>query len=423
MQPDNSTEPCMGLQSKSHGLPSVYALATTYVTFAILSVTAYKAGSRRNVACIALMTASIGWKSVVEIVQHHVTSLCASSAVIVAFVLTRLATANFVPMNTVVDPQCFPDPLRPILLPCRTTHTRLFPKAHSLDYSYLFVGVPIGWTGSVGSILTSGKDSSSPWFSVHQEDYLARGTHQLGLQGKLNDYLLSQSIDPALVAGAFLVTAPRFLGFSFNPVSFWYLYDHDMLLRYMILEVNNTFDERRMYFLEHDSDKGSDKFKQEWKKDFHVSPFNDRSGFYSLTAIDPFAVPDVISVDNTIVLKSEEGKPKLVARVFTTEKGIDASSLTRLRSLVFVIKWWWVGFMTNPRILREARILWVKQLQLYYRPEVSAGSIGRNETPEEVVFERALEGYLQDLCCTSGHEINYTSAAGPRQGQEEAHQT
>ncbi|KAL8954704.1 MAG: hypothetical protein Q9183_006972, partial [Haloplaca sp. 2 TL-2023] len=55
----------------------------------------------------------------------------------------------------------------------------------------------------------------------------------------------------------------------------------------MILEVNNTFDERRMYFLknlnpdeqnqvETTTDPPKPKFKTTWPKDFHVSPFNSR---------------------------------------------------------------------------------------------------------------------------------------------------
>jgi DUF1365 family protein len=47
-----------------------------------------------------------------------------------------------------------------------------------------------------------------------------------------------------------LITAPKLLGYSFNPVSFWYLYSADRKLSAMILEVNNTFDERHIYFLE-----------------------------------------------------------------------------------------------------------------------------------------------------------------------------
>ena len=88
--------------------------------------------------------------------------------------------------------------LVPLLLPCRTTHTRIFPRKHSFSYSYLFVGIPIGWQGSAGSLLSAdmklpnNKWGKSTWFSVDSADYLQRGNGAQGLRGKLDDYLRTQ---------------------------------------------------------------------------------------------------------------------------------------------------------------------------------------------------------------------------------------
>ena len=92
------------------------------------------------------------------------------------------------------------NPLRPLVFPCRTTHTRLFPKKHSFSYSYLFVGVPVGWRGSVGSFFSADLKSLSSkdlrqehgWLRVESADYLNRGDNVHGLQGKLDSYLQSQ---------------------------------------------------------------------------------------------------------------------------------------------------------------------------------------------------------------------------------------
>lgn len=325
--------------------------------------------------------------------------------------------------------------LKPCLLPCRTTHSRLLPTKHSFSYSYLYVGIPVGWTGRAGSILSADSDldkrnTRKTWFSVAAEDYLARGVHELGLKGKLQDYLTSQGVSPGIYPYAYLVTAPRFLGFSFNPVSFWYLYDSKRSLAAMILEVNNTFDERRMYFMERraDSEESNDlgvKFAQEWPKDFHVSPFNDRGGAYSVQSTDPFApsIDDLYKVDNNIVLKSEDGKPKLVARVFSTEPGIDARTMTTWETFVFVLCWWWVGFMTNPRILKEARTLWAKKLQVYYRPEVLSSSISRQETPDEIKLEVFFRDLLHQLGVVTRSTFHYTAAAGPARAKQIAIQS
>ena len=91
-------------------------------------------------------------------------------------------------------------PLKPILFPCRTSHTRIFPKNHSFSYSYLFVAIPVGWRGWISSLLTAdlkslpwrGRKPKIGWFNVDSADYLARGDSMHGLRGKLDTYLESQ---------------------------------------------------------------------------------------------------------------------------------------------------------------------------------------------------------------------------------------
>lgn len=313
--------------------------------------------------------------------------------------------------------------LQPMIFPCRTTHSRFYPQVHSFAYTYLYVGIPVGWSGRAGTLLSAENVRSRrrlrSWFSVEAEDYLARGLHPDGLVGKLQDYLRAQNVDAGKYPQAYLVTAPRFLGYSFNPVSFWYLYDDKEALSAMILEVNNTFDERRMYLLQHDRTVEEDAsfsanaltFSQAWPKDFHVSPFNDRQGFYSLNASDPYT-SNIAKVDNNVTLRSTEGRPKLVARVFSTANPVLPKSLSTFASLKFVLAWWWVGLTTDIRILREARKLWMKGLQVFYRPEVFVSSIGRRAAVEEEVLEKQFRVWLKTAVNAFPEKIRivYTAA-------------
>jgi len=66
----------------------------------------------------------------------------------------------------------------------------------------------------------------------------------------------------------------------------------------------------------------------------------------------------ILRIDGNIVLKTADRKDKIVAQVFSTASALDAISMMRWQTLAFVFHWWWVAFMTNPRILHEARILW-----------------------------------------------------------------
>lgn len=77
-----------------------------------------------------------------------------------------------------------------------------------------------------------------------------------------------------------LLTQPRFLGYWFNPVSFWLLIDGDALIA-AIAEVNNTFGDRHSYLL---ARPGLEPIKADTPltapKVFHVSPFQDVAGEY-----------------------------------------------------------------------------------------------------------------------------------------------
>lgn len=288
----------------------------------------------------------------------------------------------------------------------------MFPQKHSFSYSYLFVGVPVGMVGRSGQALSV--DGSPPsWFNIRARDYLFRGGEGLSLSKKLQTYLERQGISERHYSFAYLVTAPRFLGYSFNPVSFWYIYDADAQLKYMILEVNNTFDERRIYLLRpgsidedlvpEDDTKSSNAlyFKETWQKDFHVSPFNSRKGTYSLRAIDPLAAFEEfghVKVDNNIVLRSDKDHPKLVARVFSTESPTSAMKVDKLQLLRFIASWWWVGFVTFPRIVTQAwKLFFKKKLHVWFRPEVTSTSIGRTYTDEEKILETHFRAFLTSI--------------------------
>lgn len=304
-----------------------------------------------------------------------------------------------------------PGPLRPLIIPCRTTHTRIFPEKNSFGYSYLQVGIPVGWKGSVSSILGADEDSGrKSWFSVNAGDYLARGHENLGLEGKLAEYLLSQGEQLQEYAHGYFLTAPRHLGYAFNPVSFWYLFSKNMILQAIILEVNNTFDERRLYFMKRGLDFDGNaadqdiKFTNSWPKDFHVSPFNSRKGDYSLAAVNPFTSTNKseLKIDNVITLKSSKGHAKLVARIFSTGPPIDPYTLSTWTTIKLISSWFWIGLVTYPRICKEAaKLFFHRKLHVWYRPEVTKTSIGRNPTAREQIIASTFLLSLQ-------HQLNFS---------------
>ncbi|XPS95525.1 hypothetical protein M3J09_004813 [Ascochyta lentis] len=315
------------------------------------------------------------------------------------------------------------------VFPCETKHARMFPKRHAFEYSYLQCGFPVipGGVTADGLDIATGTDQEigSWWLRVKAADYLNRGDGKIGFYGKLQAFMRDQNVEDSDWSYAYLVTAPRFFGYSFNPVSFWYIYNQEHQLKKMILEVNNTFGERRIYLLNgtstsspprtpgstHEEDDGQEvplgsktRFTDLWVKDFHVSPFNSRKGSYALRAQNPFpyAGYDTPMIDNTITLKSSKDHAKVVARLNCIGKPLDPEEFGFLGASWFILSWWWVGLVTFPRILKEAFNLFHKRnLHVWFRPEVLTPSLGRLPTSSEITLHQIFHDYLSHVVKTA----------------------
>lgn len=198
----------------------------------------------------------------------------------------------------------------------------------------------------------------------------------------------------------------------------------------MVLEVNNTFGERRLYLLKaeekainesvpdgFEAPAKATKFTNAWDKDFHVSPFNSRKGTYSLTAADPVANLKTGSkiLDNIVVLNSSKAHAKLVARVYSDGDHMNPATMSTSQVVRLLISWFWVGFLTFPRIIAQAYKLYFKRkLHVWFRPEVLASSIGRTHTSSEAIMEAYFLAYLSYLvdAASSPLSVTYTPAGG-----------
>ena len=108
-------------------------------------------------------------------------------------------------------------PGQPYLIPCRTTHSRLFPVKHSFSYYYLAVGIPVGFKGNVKGMigiddrLTSSIWTKFPfsdlfacsWFSIRASNHLQRGQEELSLRQRLDLYLQSEVRALSFISGCF----------------------------------------------------------------------------------------------------------------------------------------------------------------------------------------------------------------------------
>lgn len=128
-----------------------------------------------------------------------------AATAILVFIFFRFFRIVWTSRGTIKTQQ-WEGPGRILLFSGRVSHTRFFPKKHSFSGRYLMVGIPVGFEGNVGGMVSVGMDSKTGlsswfsfashlpkgWFHVDPADYLQRGKADLGLRGKLDDYLRAQ---------------------------------------------------------------------------------------------------------------------------------------------------------------------------------------------------------------------------------------
>ena len=130
-----------------------------------------------------------------------------SSSTLSAILLLLLFLISILPQSTNKNSQKqqqkqkqhhFPKPIspinKPLIIPGRISHARLFPKHHSFSYSYLMVGIPIH-SPNRGNWLLSVDERAwwkRGWLRVQAEDHLGRGGNEDGIYPKLQSYLQSQ---------------------------------------------------------------------------------------------------------------------------------------------------------------------------------------------------------------------------------------
>jgi hypothetical protein len=169
---------------------SILSIASHLIVVAIWSLRFCIDGHEfvRDVKYLVLLGATVVWLYREELGLYGLGLLW---GLVLPIAVTALATV----LRYVVQPRPNARPTNaqiPYLLPCRTAHTRIFPKKHSFSYSYLQVAIPVGWQGSVDSLVSVDQPHANTWFAVRGDDHLARGKEPGTLKAKLDDYLHSQ---------------------------------------------------------------------------------------------------------------------------------------------------------------------------------------------------------------------------------------
>jgi DUF1365 family protein len=155
-------------------------------------------------------------------------------------------------------------------------HKRLTPQINEFSYQVFYLCFDIAKISDLKKPLLS--LNSFNLFSLYNKDYGKRDGSNL--ETWIREILEQKNLNKK-ISKIFLLTHPRILGYVFNPVSFWFCLDEKENLIAVLCEVNNTFGENHNYLIfnqNHSPILTNQEF--EANKEFHVSPFFTRDGFY-----------------------------------------------------------------------------------------------------------------------------------------------
>ncbi|TVQ80752.1 MAG: DUF1365 family protein [Bradymonadales bacterium] len=253
---------------------------------------------------------------------------------------------------------------------CKVRHIRLLPRRHEFSYPAHY------GLFSVGDQHRKIRESQFGVsidrfnvFSIHRKDYLDRGDKSL--KDKVRQQLEKRGFLER-ISRIELLTSPRYFGYSFNPVSFFFCYSDERSRnpRYIIVEINNTFSEKHLYFLD-GKESGLER-----KKTFHVSPFFDLNLVYKFhfqLRDNQFSVQINLMRDGQLVFHSS-----LVGQ--RTES-------STIKRMIFTPLLPW---LTMPRILwQAAKLYYQKGLPVQTKPVPSSPDTIRSD-PDQWIDRVAL---------------------------------
>lgn len=164
-----------------------------------------------------------------------------------------------------------------------------------------------------------------------------------------------------------LLTNLAYLGFCFNPVSFYYLFEADgTTLHAIVAEITNTpWNERFQYVLPASSARRDGEYL-EWRfdKDFHVSPFFDMDHRYHWR----FTTPALAAASGLGVAMENRVGGDAGDRIFDAAMQLERHEFTRAALRGSLLRHPWMTGKVLAAIYWQALRLWVKRVPFFSHP-------------------------------------------------------
>jgi hypothetical protein len=182
-------------------------------------------------------------------------------------------------------------PLAPAVYVGRLRHARYAPRAHAFTYPVFLAFLDVDRIPETLAVSRFTSYNRWNWASFYDTDHF--GDPSRPPRDRVAEEAVSAGVQ--LPDGPiYLLTNLRYLGYCFNPVSFYYCYDAAGRLETVLAEVNNTFGETCNYWLtdpqaliEAGGGGASGARRYRTPKVFHVSPFMRLDQHYDWVVTPP----------------------------------------------------------------------------------------------------------------------------------------
>ena len=226
-------------------------------------------------------------------------------------------------------------------------HKRFKPKEHFFKYKVFSLFIDLSELEELNKNLKFFSFNKFNLISFHEKDHGERDGSSLLNWVKLN--LRNNNISTENIKIK-LLCYPRILGYVFNPLSIFFIYNKDENLISILYEVKNTFGEQHTYVFKVESE--NKLIQNNCSKKFHVSPFIEMNCNYFFRILNP---GDKLSV--VIDQYDQEGKI-----LFASQDGI-RSDLTNKNLMNSYLKHPLMTFKIISAIHFEAFKLWIKGIK------------------------------------------------------------
>jgi uncharacterized protein len=245
---------------------------------------------------------------------------------------------------------------------CEVVHERLKPRRHGFRYELFFMDLWLDELPRLDAGLRLFSLHGLNAFSFYDEDHLdlGAGNTRLNLARWLRQ---EHGVEITEGMRVRLITLPRMLGYLFNPVCFYFIYDADGRALHAVCEVTNTFHEMKPYYLGMPVREGY--FERVLPKQFYVSPFSKLDTSFHFQLEVP-AERIRIHIDDL-----EAGERTLVSWIHGEKQAM--SDLLLARSL---LRYPAMTLLVIARIHWQALLLWWRKFEFFRkraRPDLQTG--------------------------------------------------